>query len=267
MEESKFRIRKTFDTVSSGYDNPSLRFFRKSAENLSDFMELNGKEEVIDLATGTGNAALAIARRLPEGRVTGIDFSAGMLAQARARAEGMGNVDFMEMDLQNIDFPDGHFDAASCAFGIFFLEDMMGSLKHVSAKVKSGGKIAMCGFAEGSFAPNAELLYRRLESHGVKRPELSWMRLGTEEKWHALFSAAGLEKIRIARRDCGYYLESGEDWWSLVWNAGFRGHIEQVPEKELDEFRRAHIEEIQALATPEGIKLEIEVIYALGFLP
>ena len=267
MEESKIRIRKTFDTVSKGYDNPSLRFFRKSAENLADFMELDGCESVIDLATGTGNAALAIARRLPEGSVTGIDLSSGMLSQARIRADGMENVRFIEMDLQYVDFPDGHFDAMSCAFGIFFLEDMEGSLRHVSKKVKPGGKIAMCGFREGSFAPNAELLYRRLESHGIKRPELSWMRLPSEEKWHALFRGAGLDRIRIESRDCGYFLDAGEDWWELVWNAGFRGHIGQLPEKELEGFRRAHIDEIQALAGPEGIRLEIEVIYAMGFLP
>lgn len=266
-EEIKKRVKKTFDTVSGGYDKPALRFFAKSAENLAGILDLQGNEHVLDLATGTGNAALAIARHLPHGKVTGIDLSPGMLSQARSKAQGAKNVEFLEMDLQNLDFPDGHFDAASCAFGIFFLEDMAASFRHAAGKVKPEGKIAMCGFREGSFAPNADLLYGRLESCGVRKPELSWMRLGTEEKWRTLFGSAGLESIQIESRDCGYFLESSMDWWELVWNAGFRGHIEQIPENELEKFRHDHLEEIQGLATPQGIKLEVEVIYALGFLP
>ncbi len=265
MEEN--RVRKTFDTVSTGYDKPALRFFATSAENLAEFMKLEGSEHVLDLATGTGNAALAIARHLPQGKVTGIDLSSGMLSQARKKAEGMKNVEFMEMDLQHLDFPEKCFDAISCAFGIFFLEDMEAALKHVSTRVRKGGRIAMCGFAEGSFEPNAGLLYDALEHYGVKRPELPWMRLGTEEKWRNLFGSAGLENIEISRCDCGYFLESGRDWWELVWNAGFRGHVEQIPEKLFETFRHDHLDEIGKLATKEGIRLKVEVIYALGFVP
>lgn len=265
MEEN--RVRSTFDTVSTGYDKPALRFFSKSAENLADFMKLAGNEHVLDLATGTGNAAFPIARRLQRGRITGIDLSPGMLTQARMKGGGIGNVEFIEMDLQNLSFPEAHFDAISCAFGIFFLDDMEGALKHVSTRVKSKGRIAMCGFAEGSFEPNADLLYARLEQYGVKRPEVSWMRLGTDEKWRDLFSAAGLEAIEISRMDCGYFLNGSEDWWELVWNAGFRRYIEQIPVERLETFKREHLDEIDGLSTQAGIRLNIEVIYALGFMP
>ena len=76
---------------------------------------------ILDVATGTGYAAMAVAKDLPDGHVTGIDFSAGMLAQAvrNKHARGMDNVTFTEMDMQAMGYPDNGFDVAICAFSIF----------------------------------------------------------------------------------------------------------------------------------------------------
>lgn len=72
-------VKETSDEVSARYDNKALRFFLETAKHLTAYLELCGNEQVVDVATGTGNAALAIASALPTGRVTALDFSAGML--------------------------------------------------------------------------------------------------------------------------------------------------------------------------------------------
>jgi len=260
------KIRQTFNTVAEGYDKPALRFFVNSAEHLAASLRLQGNERVLDVATGTGANALALARRLPGGHVTGIDFSEGMLKLARAKAEraALRNVDFAGMDMQEISFPDVSFDIATCAFGIFFVEDMEGQLEHIARKVRTGGKVVATGFYDDAFHPLAEMLSQRLESYGVARPALSWKRIATEEKFAALFAGAGLQDVAVQRQSAGYHLRDANEWWELVWNAGFRGAVAQIPPHHLEEFRRAHLAEIQALATAEGIRLNVDVLIATG---
>jgi len=169
-QEQKTAIRNTFNIVAGGYDNPSFRFFTISAEHMIACLELKGDEHLLDVATGTGIVALRLAPLLPGGRVSAIDFSEGMLAQARtkAAARAVGNVDFLEMDMQVLRFPDGHFDAVTCAFGIFFVEDMESQLRHISDKVKAGGKIILSTFYDDSFVPLIELFTIASKDTGLK---------------------------------------------------------------------------------------------------
>ena len=110
-KQRKEIIKETFNTVSGNYDMKTLRFFTECAGHLTSSLDLRGDEHVLDVATGTGHAALSIASRLDRGRVTGVDFSAGMLEQARKKAASLGivNTEFIEGDMQVIDFPDKLF--------------------------------------------------------------------------------------------------------------------------------------------------------------
>ena len=151
--DQKKIFKKTFDTVAQGYDNPVFRFFVESVPPLVDFLNLNGDETALDVATGTGNAALELAGHLPRGQVSGIDFSSGMLARAEEKREasGLDNVTFTEMDMQDLDFPDGHFDIVLCCFAILFVEDMVGQLRRMTDKAVPGGRVAITSFSESLF--------------------------------------------------------------------------------------------------------------------
>ena len=84
-QQRKAMLKEPFDTVSSCYDGGALRFFPKSAQSMVSLLDLRGDEHALDVACGTGHASLAVARALPNGRVTGVDFSAGMLDQLGER--------------------------------------------------------------------------------------------------------------------------------------------------------------------------------------
>ncbi len=258
-------IKETFDAVSPGYDSKALRFFLRSADHMAALLGLTGGEDVLDVACGTGNASLAVARMLPEGRVTAVDFSPGMLDQARRKAASldMHNVEFLERDMRDLQF-EGSFDVAICAFGIFFVEDMDAQLAHIVSTVKPGGRIMISNFRETYFQPMRDLFANRIASYGVQMPPQAWKRIAHEAGCRELFEKAGLSNIRVESRNVGYHLGGAEDWWDIVWNAGFRRMVGRLSPQDQERFRREHLEEVETIRTEKGIWLDVGVLYTMG---
>lgn len=266
VNERKKMFKKTFDLVAPGYDSRATRFFTESVTHLVPLLRLKGDENILDVATGTGNAALELSRMVPHGQVRGIDFSTGMLQRAdeKKKAAECDNVQFIEMDMQAIQFPDDYFDLAVCCYGIFFVEDMVGQIGHMANKVKSTGKIAITTFYQNLFSPQTDLFLDRIEQYGVEIPPLSWKRTNTKEKCLELFQAAGLMDIATYQQGVGYYLSQPEQWWDVLWNAGYRGLIDQLNEDDLKTFKKDHLNEVATLANTNGLWLEIDTLYTIG---
>jgi ubiquinone/menaquinone biosynthesis C-methylase UbiE len=267
--QRKAVLKETFDTVSSGYDGGALRFFSQSAQSMVSLLDLRDDEHALDVACGTGHASLAVARILSSGHVTGVDFSVGMLDQARSKAaaRGIGNIEFLERDMTALGFPADSFDVALCAFGIFFVDDMDTQLAHVASVVKPGGKVVISSFqAEHYFHPLREMMLARLRRYAVAIPP-TWQRVGDEGACSALFNRAGLTNTRVESKNMGYYLDDAETWWDVVWNAGFRRLVSQLPHDDRERFKREHLEEIEELTTNDGIWLDVGVLYTVGTKP
>lgn len=269
QQQQKALLKTTFDAVSTGYDDRALRFFPASAARMATLLELRGDEHVLDVACGTGNASLAVAPLLPHGRVTAVDFSPGMLDQAKrkAQAQRVGNIAFLERDMQSLGFPESGFDAAICAFGIFFVEDMAAQVAHIAAAVKPGGTVMISSFQEGYFHPLKELMAERLAGYGVQPPAQTWKRIASEAGCRQLFETAGLRNPHVTAENLGYYLESAEQWWDIVWNAGYRRMVSRLSPEDQARFKREHLEEVGARQTPEGIWLDVGVLFTAGTKP
>lgn len=233
---------------------------------MAGMLALQGHESVLDVAAGTGATSLPLARYLPSGHVTAIDFSPGMLDQARslAAAEGLMNITFAQGDMTCLPFAEDSFDHVTCAFGLFFVEDMAATLGHFSRLVKPGGSVLISGFRGDSFQPMAGLVLDRLRDWGVDIPErIGWQRMAEPEQLQTLFRAAGFDKHAIDRRSLGYQI-SLDDWWNVVWSAGFRGFVEQLGDR-IDDFKQSHFDELRPLSTDDGLWLEIDVNFTSAF--
>jgi demethylmenaquinone methyltransferase/2-methoxy-6-polyprenyl-1,4-benzoquinol methylase len=123
---------------------------------------------VIDLATGTGDLAILIARMAPGTRVIGVDPSQGMLSVGRAKVAdaGLGGcVDLREGDAEDLDFPDRFADGVTMAFGIRNVPDRWRALREMGRVTRKGGRIAILELTEPREGPMGALA--RFYVHGV----------------------------------------------------------------------------------------------------
>lgn len=98
---------------------------------------------VLDLATGSGDLALAIQQRIPKAEVTGADFSSEMLA--RAHAKGLTRT--VVADALALPFADGSFDCVTVAFGLRNMSDWAAALREMSRVLSGGGHVLVLDFS------------------------------------------------------------------------------------------------------------------------
>ncbi len=97
---------------------------------------------ILDVATGTGWTARRLAER--DCDVTGVDFAADMLADARARGSARGlEIDFREGDAEALPFDDGSFDAVISTFGVMFVQQPESAAAELARVCRPGGRLAL----------------------------------------------------------------------------------------------------------------------------
>ncbi len=267
--ERKQQITLGFDLASTGYDKPALRLLPTCAKRLVELAKLQSGHKVLDIATGTGTAAIAITNQVGStGKIVGIDLAPEMLKQAQKKiaAAGLKNIELRQEDAEQLSFNDNSFDAVLCASGIFFLPDMLAGLRDWQRVTRSGGLVAFSSFNETAFKPMSTRFRTQIENYGALFPSASG-RLDTPEKCFNLMQEIGFEEIEIQTEQLGYYLSSIDEWWELVWNAGFRIPLSQIPAEKLEQFKAEHLAAIETLMTDQGIWLDVETIFVMGKKP
>jgi len=109
--------------------------------------------DVLDLATGSGDVAFALSRALPAGsRIIGMDFCAPMLAQAEAkrsaRPPGPAKIEFRQGDALDLPLQGGSFDAVTIAFGLRNMADRARCLSEIRRVLRPGGRLFVLEFSQ-----------------------------------------------------------------------------------------------------------------------
>ncbi|MEB3180103.1 MAG: methyltransferase domain-containing protein [Nostocaceae cyanobacterium] len=268
QDENNQKLTSGFNLASSGYDKPALRFLALTAKRLVELGNIQPGQTILDVATGTGNVALAAAKIVnPTGQVFGVDIAKDMLVQAECKVNqaGLTNITLQEGDVAQLDFSDHYFDAVFCASGLHFIADMLAALDEWRRVLKPGGLVAFSSFGEGMNSPLREILEARLLSYGVSIPPSELLhRLDKPDKSRNLLQEAGFQNIQTLTEQLGYYLSNVDEWWDIVWNSGYRAYISQLTQDKVEPFKVEHLAEISALATDKGIWLNVPVIFALA---
>jgi ubiquinone/menaquinone biosynthesis C-methylase UbiE len=181
------------------------------AEQLCDSADLHAGWRVLDVATGSGNAAIAAARL--GCTAVGIDYVPSLLERGRVRAEAEGlELELVEGDAEALPFPEASFDAVTSVFGCMFAPDHEQAAAELLRVCRPGGTIALANWTPNGFIGD---LFRTVGAHvpppaGVRSPML-W---GTESHLRELFGdrIAGLE---TAERTFTFRFESPEEFVSF----------------------------------------------------
>jgi len=161
-----------FDAIADRYDLVnriiSLGIDQRWRRLTVDSLHIDGPANVLDLATGTGDLAIMIARRCPQAIVRGVDPSANMLAigAQKVTAAGLGErVEMREGNAHALPFEDNHFDAATIAFGIRNVPDRPLGLRELARVTKPGGRVGILELSEPRKGPMGALA--RLHVHHI----------------------------------------------------------------------------------------------------
>src|SRR3954463_14156191 len=142
---SEPQVRAMFDRIARVYDLMksvmTAGMHHRWRERAVDMAGVKVGDRVLDVATGTGDLAIALARRVsPGGEVIGSDFSEGMLARAREKAPSLrwewGNA-------LALPYEDASFDAATVGFGARNFSDLDRGLAEMARVVRPGGRVVV----------------------------------------------------------------------------------------------------------------------------
>jgi ubiquinone/menaquinone biosynthesis C-methylase UbiE len=266
-DEYKRRLAESFD---NRLDYNKENFHGRLAERVVTLACPNPGEKVLDIATGTGLAAIEAARRVgTDGCVIGVDFSEGMLSRAAVEIERaeLTNIELAYGDAEHLSFPAEQFDIVLCVSALPYMTDILGALRSWRGLLTPGGRLAFNCWSEASYI-TGHILRVVAAKHGIQMP-ITGEETGTPNRCRELLSNAGFVEPQVVVEAQGRFvtLEQVDKAWD-VWikNPVFhpRNHGDASRLAELrDEYRA----EAASRATPVGVWDEMTAYFVRGLKP
>lgn len=219
------RVVTTYTAAADHFD--ALPFWHYYGRRTVEHLRLSPGARVLDLCCGTGASALPAAEAVgPAGSVLGVDITPALTAQAQALAgaRGLGQARFQTGDVATLDLPPGSVNAVICVFGIFFLDDMAGTLRRAWEWLAPGGQVALTVWSEVVLSPGEPLFWEAVQREDASLDHISPAdRLTTPASLAALFAEAGLPAPVVTTEPWQMPLASAEAFWPVILGTSNRG--------------------------------------------
>jgi len=261
-----------FNRVASTYDRIGPRFFSHFGRRLVELAQIPSGADVLDVAAGRGAVFYPAAEQVgPNGHVVGIDLSAEMVRQTTTEIEisGLKNATMLQMDAEQLTFPDASFDFVLCGLSIFFFPQLQRALNEFCRVLRSSGRVGVTTFAKDSEAFDwfREVLrsYSSQDSQTGERQKPSAPTLDTPTGLETSLSNAGFESIKIVKEGVDFAYKNEEELWSSLWSIAARLRLELMDLSTLERFKADVFQKVQVFRKSDGIHVpQWRVLFALG---
>lgn len=208
------------DDYLHGHVEPVLRSHRwRTAENSAAYLldRLRSTDHLLDVGCGPGTITVDLARRVPDGRVIGVDRSDDVIAEASAAAGDAANVEFRTADVYDLPFDDDRFDVVHAHQVLQHLSDPVAALREMARVTRPGGVVAVRDADYGAFtwAPALSGLddwlagYREVARGLDAEPDAGRHLL----RW---CQEAGLDDT-VASASVWCFAGADREWWAGLW--------------------------------------------------
>jgi SAM-dependent methyltransferase len=267
VDELRGQLHRMWGAVAGGWAEHAVWADARGAAVAETMLELatpEPGERVLELACWPGGVGLAAAERVaPGGEVVLSDVAVEMtsIAAARAGALGLDNVSTRELDLEQIDEPDGSYDVVLCREGLMLVPDPARAVREIRRVLRLGGRLALAVWGPRERNPWLGVVFDSVSAHlgtptpppGIPGP----FSLEDAGSLADLLRDAGLTGIGVREQPTPYHAASFEEWWTRT--CALAGPLAQklaaLPEHASQALRARAREAISAYQTPTGLEI------------
>ncbi len=224
-EEIRDAQRATWAGLSAGWerwDSVIMEQLEPVSAAMIDRLDIAEDQQHLDIAAGTGEPGLSIARRSPKGRVVLTDLAVEMLdvAARRARSQGVTNVETRVCSADDLPFDDATFDSLSVRFGYMFFPDGGTATAEFARVLKPGGRLCSSVWVKPEENPWTTIAMQAIATEAVVTPPdpdgPNMYRCAAPGCISALYEDAGLGDIAEWDVDVELSTRSPAQYWEMI---------------------------------------------------
>lgn len=214
-----------WNTIAETFDR-WLPYIEPVGDRLIELADIKPGQAILDIACGTGEPALTIARRFgPQVTVTGVDASPAMIERAaqKAAAESLAHLNYRVMPAERLDVPGGHFDRVVSRFGLMLFDDSLAGAREMWRVLRPGGRAAIAVWGVLSQMNSVYPLWRLLPDYlpaAERPPEPRMTSLGEPGALESVLTNAGWSGIAVAPFTVTYRFDNPRAYWDLNTETG-----------------------------------------------
>lgn len=216
------QMRDAWDRFAAGYDEAVTPFSTRIAEDALRRVDVRPGMRFLDVAAGGGALSIPAARL--GAQVLATDFSAAMVGRldARAREEGLSNLESRIMDGHNLELEDNTYDISGSQLGIMLFPDRPRALGELARVTKPGGQTLMVVFGPPQNVEAFDFFFGAMQAavSGFNPPQDSPLfSLQEPEELRREMAAAGLKDIRVETVNHDMEIQSATHLWDILTSA------------------------------------------------